>query len=518
MTDYQYHDADGVVKYQVHRNAQKRFTMTGDTNVRVPFALPALLAAADAGGTAFIVEGEKDALNLQRALGDAAVVTTSAGGASWKWPREWCEHFRGLQAVHVIADNDDPGRTAAVQRALTLRDVAPTVTVLAALPGVAEHGDVSDWLQNGGDVQQLWRLVQGAPEARALAPASNVPVVDVQMSTVRVEPVRWLWPGWLAYGKVALLEGDPSLGKSTLALTLAARVTTGTAFPDETPGQRREPADVVLLSAEDAPADTLKPRLLEAGADCERVWLLRGTYNATDHSEQFLHFPEDLATLEAYVQRKRATFVVVDVLAAYMGNQRSGNSNSDADIRTMLSPLTRLAERTGASVFAIRHWNKSGSQDLMYRGGGSIAIAGAARHIYAVVAHPEQEGLNVLLCVKNNLAPKAEPFSYSITEGNEYATARLKWRGPIDITVQELMRRRHAETATDDEDERERAKAWVFTSLLDGWMFANSIIEAGQQEGFSRATLQRAATDLGVQKRREQQPDGSMRSVWRLPE
>lgn len=346
--------------------------------------------------------------------------------------------------------------------------------------------------------------------------------ITVRMSDVQLQQIEWLWPGWLAAGKLSLLEGKPSLGKSTLALTLAARVSTGTAFPDETPGTRREPRNVLLLSAEDSAGDTLKPRLLEAGADCERIELMQGVMlEGEDGAERagMVLLPRDLDVLEDHVRQHNTALVVMDVLAAYTGSNNGQNPNNDASIRTMLNPLTHMLDRTRAHGLAIRHWTKAGDDDLVMRGGGSIAYAAAARHIYACVQHPENEQLYVLVCAKNNLAPKADPLSYSIVEGDHYNTARLRWRGPIDITVQELMRRRRDEQPQDDASTGERCKAWLYTALMDGPVLQRQLMGAAADQGYSKSTLYRAADDLHVVRgERAEQHDGVRRAVWRLPD
>ena len=355
------------------------------------------------------------------------------------------------------------------------------------------------------------------PEHYAPAQRSLKQAHAVRMSLVQMEEVQWLWPGWLAAGKLALLEGKPSLGKSTLALTLAARVSTGTPFPDQPLGERTTPRHVILLSAEDSAGDTLKPRLLEAGADLDNVTLLQGVLHLEDEERRtsMVHLPEDIDVLEQLIMDTHAAMVVVDVLAAYTGMRRGMNVNADNDVRTMLNPLTQMLDRQKVHGLAIRHWTKAGDDDLVMRGGGSVAYAAAARQIYACVQHPENDSLYVLVCAKNNLARKAEPISYSIVEGDTYNTARIAWRGPIDITVQELMRRRREPTA-DDATEEERCKSFILTALMDGPLLGTSVLSACMDQGFSERTAQRAAADLGVRKVREQQPDGSMRSVWYL--
>ena len=94
-----------------------------------------------------------------------------------------------------------------------------------------------------------------------------------QASTYTVEPINWLWPGWLARGKVHILAGAPGTGKTSIAMALGATITTGARWPDGTPA---EPGEVLMWSGEDDPSDTLIPRLMAVGADLERVHIIHG--------------------------------------------------------------------------------------------------------------------------------------------------------------------------------------------------------------------------------------------------
>jgi hypothetical protein len=198
------------------------------------------------------------------------------------------------------------------------------------------------------------------------------------LSGVEPEKVTWLWPSWLALGKLALMDGDPGLGKSAMTLDLAARVSVGKVFPD---GAECEPAGVVLLSAEDGLADTIRPRLDAAGADTSKILSL-ATVPDKDGHDRLLSIPEDLALIEKGIGRVGARLVVVDPLMAFLSNDT--NSHRDQDVRRALAPLASLAERTGASVLVVRHLNKAAANNPLYRGGGSIGIIGAARMAFVV--------------------------------------------------------------------------------------------------------------------------------------
>ena len=181
-----------------------------------------------------------------------------------------------------------------------------------------------------------------APKTVKLADGTERKIEDLKLeevgqllSGVEPEEVSWLWPSWLALGKLALVDGDPGLGKSAMTLDLAAWVSAGKTFPD---GAECEPAGVVLLSAEDRLADTIRPRLDAAGADTSRILALATVPNENGH-ERLLSIPEDLPLIEKGIRRVGARLVVVDPLMAFLSGDT--NSHRDQDVRRALAPLSR---------------------------------------------------------------------------------------------------------------------------------------------------------------------------------
>lgn len=347
----------------------------------------------------------------------------------------------------------------------------------------------------------------------------------VNMADVEQRPVDWLWFPWMAYGKLAVLDGDPSLGKSTLALTFAACVSTGLRFPNEEASLiARPPAHVVVLSAEDGAGDTIKPRLIEAKADLHNVSLVQSIQVKVDEettTTRMPHLPEDIGALAALVRKLQARLVIVDVLAAYTGG-RGMNSHADADIRTILAPLSAMAEETHSVVLALRHLNKTSSEsNAMYRGGGSIAIVGAARHAFVVAQHPEDDQRRVFACVKNNLAPRPPAFAYSIERGETYDTARVVFHnGPVNVTLEQMMRgkkedRQYANAPT----KKSIAAEFIADLLQDGPRPATELVALGEllDPPIDKSTLYRARKEVGVFSITEATEDGSHRNLWSLP-
>ena len=232
------------------------------------------------------------------------------------------------------------------------------------------------------------RLFTGVAVEASTGVEARGRVMLIRVSDVQPERVSWLWPGYIPAGKITLLDGDPGLGKSNLTLDLAARVTRGNAMPDGSQGDIMGPADVILLSAEDGIADTIRPRLEAAGADLTRVHVLESFPDA-EGLETLPEIPDDLNRIERIVDARQAALIVIDPLMAYLS--AGTNSFRDQDVRRALAPVKLLAERTGASVLVVRHLNKSATGSPIYRGGGSIGIIGAARAGLLVGTDPDDE-------------------------------------------------------------------------------------------------------------------------------
>jgi archaellum biogenesis ATPase FlaH len=264
-------------------------------------------------------------------------------------------------------------------------------------------------------------------ELEKLEPASSTrrDKVGLLLSEVEAQQVRWLWSGRIPLGKLAILDGDPALGKSLLTLDIAARVTTGRPMPDGTP---TEQGGVVLVAPEDGAGDTLKPRLEAAKGDPAQVLLL----NTVEHKgletdevyERTFTIPGDLVVLEEAIHRVKAVLVILDPLMAVLGPDI--NSFRDQDVRRALTPLAQLAERMGCAVVIVRHLNKGNSENKLYRGGGSIGIIASARVGLMVTLDPDDENKRVLFTVKNNLSKWANSYTYQVVE-NEDGVPYIQW-------------------------------------------------------------------------------------------
>ena len=320
---------------------------------------------------------------------------------------------------------------------------------------------------------------------------TGIPQFNVTtLSDVVPERVSWLWDGWLPVGKMVTLDGDPGLGKSTLALTFAAIITTGGMWPD---GTRCDYAgDVILLSAEDGLADTVRPRLDSAGGDPTRVHAVQGV-PLTDNPEDGLRMPTlaDIQQLRAVITRHGARLVIIDVLMAYLPSH--ADSHRDQDVRRVLGALSALAADTGCTILLLRHLNKAKGGDPLYRGGGSIGIVGASRVGLMVAPHPEDDDLRVLAAVKNNLARIPDSRSYRIVPDNTFNVSHLEWAGVVEYDAHALLAD-HTGTPKNDEVQR-----WLAAFLADGPQWAVDIYSAAEAAGYSVDKAKRAKKSLGIQ-------------------
>jgi hypothetical protein len=318
--------------------------------------------------------------------------------------------------------------------------------------------------------------------------------LGILLSAVRPTRVEWLWPGRIPLGKLTILDGDPGLGKSVLSLDLAARVSTGQAMPDGAPGPR---GGVVLLSAEDALDDTIRPRLDAAGADVSRVLALDSIPDG-DKPRRLPELPIDGPLIGAAVRRVGALLVVVDPLTAYLGH--TVNSHRDTDCRRALWPLAALAEETGAAVVVIRHLNKAMGSNPLYRGGGSIGIIGAARSGLLVAKDPDNpDRRRILAATKCNLAPLPASLAYDLSTA-ENGALRIGWAGESPHTAESLL------AAPRDDEERGALQdaADVLRSILErGPVAPEDAKREARKAGVADKTLYRAKSILGARSRKE---------------
>ena len=315
------------------------------------------------------------------------------------------------------------------------------------------------------------------------------------------EPIAWLWDGWLARGKVHVLAGAPGTGKTSVALALAATLTTAGRWPD---GRTAAAGSVLIWSGEDDPRDTLVPRLLACGADLSRVHFV-GSVTEEDGIRAFDPARDaDLLRDHAAAMDPPPALLIVDPIVSAV----NGDSHKNAEVRRGLQPLVDLATTVRCVVLGISHFTKgTAGRDPVERVTGSLAFGALARVVLAAAKVSEEDGGGrVLARAKNNLGPDGGGFGYDIEplelpDHPGVHTTRILWGAPQEGTARELLGK--AETV-DDPDERsalEDAKAWLSDTLGLGALDGKELKRLARIEGITERTLYRAAGALGVDRR-----------------
>jgi len=324
-------------------------------------------------------------------------------------------------------------------------------------------------------------------------------VRTVTFDGVETERVRWLWEGRIPLGMLTLLVGDPGLGKSLLTARLAGWVS-------------KAGGDVLLLSAEDHKAATIRPRLETVGADLARVHALEVRRDGIDEG---IALPDDGAELQRIAEAKGARLVVVDPLMAHL--PESVNSWRDQSVRRALAPLHRLAEDLQCAVVIVAHLNKAKGADATHRTGGSIAIPAAVRSALLLARDPEDPepeigAQRVLAHFKCNVAPLAETLTATIetaeVDGGHEAP-RLDLVGTSTASAADLLDAPTEEART----ERDEAIEFLEAELAEGPKPTHEVTDAARGQIAPR-TLTRAKADLGVISTKDGL-NGGWR--WRLP-
>ena len=447
---------------------------------------------------ALVVEGEK-ACEAARALGFVSV--TSSGGANASAKTDWSP-LRG-RTVTIWPDNDDPGAKYAqtVAELLLRLDPPAAVRIIEPPAELPVGGDVVDYAELHGDQAAVrgQRLIGSAQPVEAPAePLRGGPVL-VRLSDVQPESVEWLWPGRFAMGKLSLLVGDPGRGKSFITIDMAARVSTGRPWTDAL-DQPNPAGGVVLLSAEDDVADTIRPRLDAAEADCERIVALQAIAEPSDDGEglarRTFNLMRDLRALERAIDAvPGCRLVVVDPVSSYLGGV---DSHKNSEVRVALAGLAELAARRHVAVVAVTHLNKASNTPAMYRAMGSLAFVAASRSSWVVCDSRGEPGQRLMLPLKNNLAPEIGGLAYRLQPVGE--SAAVHWEaGRVDDDVNDALT--PARTEAPDSALGE-AIDWLREQLSEGAVATKDITSAARADGIAWRTVRRAKDELGINSRK----------------
>ena len=301
----------------------------------------------------------------------------------------------------------------------------------------------------------------------------------IKMSEIQSQEVAWLWYPFIPYGKLTIIQGDPGDGKTTLVLNIAAWLSKGEGLDSEM--KLSEPVNVIYQSAEDGLADTVKPRLELARADCERILVI-------DEKEKSLSMVDE--RLEKAIVQTKARMLILDPIQAYLGGGMDMNRANEA--RDMTKKLGALAEKYQCAIVLIGHMNKAAGNKAAYRGMGSIDFFAVARSVLLVGRVEGEPNIRAVVQIKNNLAAFGHPKAFALSEDG------FQWLGDYEITADEVLG-----GIAPKANKMEQAKRLLRElALTSDAIQSNEIFDMADEQGISKRTLENAKRELGIRARK----------------
>ena len=306
----------------------------------------------------------------------------------------------------------------------------------------------------------------------------------INMEQVEVEKIDWLLYPFIPFGKVTIVQGDPGEGKTTMVLQIIAKLTKGEAVlpsgSDEPALEGKtmalEPVNVIYQTAEAGLGDTIKPRLLSAGADCSRVMVI-------DDNDQALTMMD--ARLEEAIIKTKARLVVLDPIQGFLG--AAVDMHRANEIRPLMKRIAVLAEKYHCAIILIGHMNKNSNGKSSYRGLGSIDFQAAARSVLIVGRIKDEPEIRVVCHVKSSLAPEGKSIAFRLDKDTGF-----EWIGEYDISADDLL-------SGDNRGQKiHEAKEFLKEILVSGSVAQTKVAEEAESRGIKKKTLWNAKKELEI--------------------
>ena len=389
----------------------------------------------------------------------------SLGGVSGKALRQFLSERPDVERVFLCLDADKAGEDACKRLAALLPD---TMSATRIQPCMKDWNDIlvhRAEIPNRNYFKSIMLKEPSKPET----------VKIIRMSDVELTPVEWLWKPYLPFGKLSVLQGNPGEGKTYFAMHLAAACTNGKLLPNM---ERMEPFNVIYQTAEDGLGDTVKPRLIEAGADLDRVLVI-------DDSDVQLTLSDE--RIEKAIVENNARLVIIDPIQAYLG--ADVDMNRANEVRPIFMRLGQVAQRTGCAILLIGHLNKAAGMQSLQRGLGSIDIAAAVRSVMFIGKLKHDPTMRILTHEKSSLAPTGVSLAFSL--GDE---GGFRWVGEYDITADEML----SGIEPQRETKTQQAKDLICALLAGGkQVLSEDIDKAALERGIPGRTVRDAKRELG---------------------
>ncbi|HAS52242.1 MAG TPA: hypothetical protein DCS21_11075, partial [Gammaproteobacteria bacterium] len=479
----------------INAKGEKRFLSGGETK-------GGFYLIGQPGDTICIAEGFATAASIYEATGYPVAAAFSAGNllaVAAAFSKAYPQSRRIICADDDYQTDGNPG--------CTLAKVAATKTQsLLVIPDFGKHRP--DGAKDFNDLANVRSSMEVMLQITSAAEPGADQLEMVCLDDITAEPVQWLWPDRFPLGKFSVIGGDPGLGKTQLLASMTAVVTTGGRWP-VTGESFNYPADVLILSAEDDAADTIKPRLMAAEADIKRCHIL-GSVVATSNPKnrrqrRCFNLADDLALLERALKRHPMTRLVwIDPLSAYMIDaDRKTDTHRTSDVRSILMPLAELASTYRVAVIGVFHLNKREGSSALNRFNGSGAFVAAARAAWLVAKDKADKRHRVLVPVKNNLAAEQDGLKFEIrgteidTPTGPVPTSHVFWL-PDRVMIDADEALAGGNGSNEHRSVLEEVMAFLEELLAPGPKFAREVFAATEEAGYIEKTVKRAKEKMGI--------------------
>ena len=368
-----------------------------------------------------------------------------------------------ITSVFLCLDNDQPGNEACEKLA---EEIPDGYSVIRLKPSRKDWNEILCDKSADRKKAIIETVTMKAPE-------ELVPMLcyeDIEQTSV-----EWLWFPYLPFGKLTIIQGNPGEGKTYFAMMLTAACTNRKTFPNM---EEIEPFNVIYQTAEDGMGDTIKPRLVEAGADLSRVMVI-------DDTEEALTLSDD--RIEKAIRQNQVRLLIIDPVQAFIG--ADVDMNRANEVRPVFRKLGMIAEKTGCAIVLIGHLNKSSGTQSTYRGLGSIDIMAAVRSLLFIGKVKKDPTTRVLIHEKSSLAPPGETMAFKL--GDEEG---FRWVGAYEISSDDLLDGKEGKPT---ETKLQRGTKLIYELLADGnAVTIRELDEKAKSQGISQRTMREARSRM----------------------
>ncbi len=391
----------------------------------------------------------------------------SLGGVAYKALQQFIEDYKGIHSIYLCLDNDDAGEAACIH---LNKEIPLDKKVFRVKPPVKDWNELL--LHKEQFDRKDWYVLQNLREENSAG--EFVPMI--RMSDVEQTEVAFLWKPYIPFGKLRILQGDAGNGKTYLAMQLCAACTNKAEMPHM---DIQEPFNVIYQTAEDGLGDTIKPRLIEAGADLEKVLVI------DEGDDDPLTLADE--RIERAIRQNNARLLIIDPIQAFLGP--NVDMNRANEVRPILRKIGDVAQRTGCAIVLIGHLNKATGQQSSYRGLGSIDFTAGVRSVLVIGKSKDDPNVRIMAHDKSSLAPAGTSVAFIL--GDEEG---FRWIGDFDISAEELL----AGMEKKKESKTQEAKDLICRMLAGGKeVFSEEIDRAAMERGISSRTVRDAKNALG---------------------